>query len=268
MPVGLQPLLSHIPAWLMVLFRITGIFVIAPMFGSNTIPRQIKIFMAVGLSLCVYPMLLDADKPSAALLAPVLSSGIPLWALAGAVALELMIGIVIGYGASIPLMGMQIGGRICDQQMGMGLASIYNPELSEEGGIVSQFFFILSIMLFLALGGHRVLLSTLVGSFDSVPPGGFRVDGDLFELMLGLLDSMLSLAMRVAAPLLCLVFLQTVALGFVARTVPQMNILSIGFPLRILVGASVLITSLSALAIAFTDTMREALSEVSRFFGV
>lgn len=268
MPVVLQPLLNHIPAWLMVLFRITGIFVIAPVFGSRTIPARVKVFLAVGLSLCVYPMLLNPDRPSADLMAPALDSGIGLWILAAAVAMELLIGIVIGYGASLPIMGMQVGGRICDQQMGMGIASIFNPEIDDEGGIVSQFFFILAMTVFLLVGGHRVLLTTVVGSFDSVPPGGFRVDGGLMELFVGLLTSMFNIGLRVAAPLLCLVFLETVAMGFIARTVPQMNILSIGFPLRILIGVGTLIASIGVIAAAFGETLRQTLSDLSAYFGV
>ena len=62
MPTGLEPFLGHVPAWVLVLFRITGIFIMAPIFGSRAIPARVKMFIAVTLSFCVYPMLLTASS--------------------------------------------------------------------------------------------------------------------------------------------------------------------------------------------------------------
>ena len=92
------------------------------------------------------------------------------------------------------------------------------------------------------------------------------VQGSLLELLIGLLGTSYELAIRVAAPLLCLIFLETVAMGFVTRTVPQLNILSIGFAVRILIGLSILIGAMAMLSGVFLDTMRDALQQVSFFF--
>ena len=226
MVVNLEPLLAHLPVWLLVLFRLTGIFLYAPLFGSTTIPGRVKVFLALGLSFCVYPMLLDPARPSAMLLAPVIASSLSLWSLASNVGAELAIGLVIGFGATLPLLAMQWAGRVMGRQIGFGLAEVLSAE-QEQGGLLSELYFLFALFVFLNLGGHHILLRTIIGTFDSVPLGGFRVDGAVIDLILGLLTSMLHLAFRVAAPLLCLVFLETVAMGFIARTVPQMNILSI-----------------------------------------
>lgn len=268
MPVFLEPLLNHVPALLLVMFRITGIFVIAPLFGSRTIPGRIRIMMAAGLSLCIYPMLLSPERPSARLIAPVLEAGLSLWTLAPAVAMELAIGAIIGFGASLPVIGMQLAGHINDQQLGIGLGGLINPELGDEGGIVSEFFFITAMMVFVIVGGHRVMLSTLVGSFQTVPLGGFRPDGHLLDLGLGLVTSMYELAIRVSAPLLCLVFLETVALGFIARTVPQLNILNVGFPIRLMIGFALLALSTAALAQVFGEELKHTMQQLAGFFRV
>ncbi len=265
---NLDPILNHIPAWLLVLFRFTGIFIIAPMFGSATIPARIRIMLAVGLSICVYPMLLSPGRPSWGLIEPVISNGLSLWSLGGAVGMELMIGVIIGYGATLPIMGLQVAGNIADQQLGMSLGGLFNPELDEQGGIISEFFFIIAIMIFIILGGHRILITTLVASFNDVPLGGFKADGRMLDMIVALLGSMFHLGMRVAAPLLCLVFLETVAMGFIARTVPQLNILSIGFPLRILAGGGLLIVSIAAITNAYIDEVRHALRQIGIYFGV
>lgn len=279
MPIDLTPILNHLPAWLLVMFRITGIFMMAPMFGSRTIPAKIKILFALGLSIAIYPILLSPGKPAAVpgLEASLLGArppsvpvfidhGLSLWTVAPAVAMELMVGLLIGYSVSLPLVGMQMGGRIIDQQMGLGVAGIFNPELNEQSGVVSQFFFITALAIFLISGGHYVILATLVDSFGQVPLGGFRPDGHMLDLIIGLLASMFDMALRVGAPLLCLIFLQTVAMGFVARTVPQMNILSIGFALRIMVGALLLIGAVKIMAGVFEDGLLSALDSIRLFF--
>ena len=115
MPVDLTPILPYVPVWLMILFRLTGIFVLAPVLGSSTVPRMVKVFLALGLSFAVWPMLWVDSDASRNLAAAV--QNLDLWSLGLLVALELLIGYVIGYAASLPLTGMQLGGHIVDQQM-------------------------------------------------------------------------------------------------------------------------------------------------------
>ena len=267
MPIDLTPLIAHVPAWLLVLFRLSGIFLFAPLFGSSAVPVRIRVMLAVGLSLCVYPALVQPGAAALPLIAPLLEGGLGLWSVVGVTATELMVGLVIGFGASLPLTGMQLAGHIIDQQIGLGLAGVFNPDLNEQGSVVGEFLFMMALTVFLVLGGHRILLSTLVGSFSLVPLGGFVPGSDVLQLIMGLMTVMFDLALRVAGPLLCLIFLQTVALGFIARTVPQLNILSIGFPLRILVGAGILVLSVASLNDAFLTAMRGTLGEISGFFS-
>ena len=253
----------HLPAWALVVFRLSGIFIFAPVFGSQAIPGRIKVLFALGLSFCVYPMLLGAGKGG---VAAVLGSQLNLWTLPAAVAMELLIGLVIGYAASLPLIGLQVGGRVIDQQLGLGLAGVLNPDFNEQTGIVSEILFVVTLAVFLILGGHRVLLLTLVGSFDRIPMGGFAADVRLLELMIGLLSTVFELGLRVAAPVLCLIFLETVAMGFIARTVPQMNILSVGFALRILMGGGLMVAAIGVTTRLGAESMGQTLGELIRFF--
>lgn len=269
MLVGLDPLLAHLPAWLLVLFRISGIFLIGPFFGSSLIPNRVKIFLALGLSFCVYPMLLGSAIEGVAhqSILQVSAHGLSLWGLAGMVTSELLIGLVIGFGAALPLFGIQIGGQIIDQQLGLGLAGIYNPDIDADSGILSQFYFLTALALFLILNGHRALLGVMVGSFHHVPLGGYTADSQMISLVLGLMQSMFELAIGVAAPLLCLVFLETVAMGFIARTVPQLNVMSVGFSLRIIVGLFVVIGGIGGVMIVFQDALTLAIRSLSIHFG-
>ena len=267
MPIGLEQFLGHVPAWMLVLFRITGIFMIGPMFGSTVLPPRVKVSIAVILSLCVYPMLLTASSAAAPMVWGTVDQQLSLWQLLPAVAMELAVGLVIGFGAYMPIVGMQMGARMIEQQMGLGIAGVFNPELDATTGPLSQFLTMFAIALFILLGGHRAVLTTLVGSFGHVPLGAFRIDGQVIDLILGLLGSMLDLALRVGAPLLCLIFLQSLAMGFIARTVPQMNILSIGFVLRIVAGALLLVGLVGVFADVFQTNLEGALDAISQFFS-
>lgn len=270
--VNLGPILDHVPAWLMVLFRLTGIFLLAPMFGSQTIPRIVKVFLVLGLSLCIYPMLLGTGHVAAGSLGSIMDNGMSLWTLGAGVAMELLMGYVIGYTASLPLIGMQIGGQVIDQQMGISAGGVFNPELDAEAGVVGQVFFLSGLTIFLIIGGHQALLLTLVGSFEHVPIGAFGAPGSSVDmnaalaLVLGVLTVIFDMGLKVAAPMLCILFLLRVAMGFIGRTVPQMNILSVGFIFYILAGLITLIVGIATVLTVFRKTMFETLNQIMSIF--
>ncbi|WP_428386527.1 flagellar biosynthetic protein FliR [Mucisphaera sp.] len=260
--VDLSWLLPHTPAFLLVLSRMTGLFLFAPMFGSNAIPRFIRVLFAFSLSLAIYPMLLEPTRDASGFLAPLFEHGLILWTLLPLMAVELLIGFVIGWCASLPLIGVQMAGHTMDQQMGLGLAQVLNPELGEQSGVLGEFLFVLALALFLLMGGHLILISTLIASFDNFPPGGFTGFQAIFELAVAGVTLITEMTIRVAAPLLALIFLETIAMGFVARTVPQMNILSIGFALRIVVGLAFIVLITSTIAAVYQDTMKDMLKMI------
>lgn len=251
MTSNLDILIPHIIPFLMVMFRLTGIFLFAPLFGSNVIPMRAKALLALTLSFCIYPL-----TPATPYLELTLGT------MALAVASELLIGAIIGYGANIPLVAVQLGGLVMGQQLGLGLARVFNPDLNEDTDVLGQLLFLTALAIFLAFNGHHVLLAVLVGSFHTIQIGGYMPDANLIQLLIGLMQSMFELAIKVAAPLLCLVFLETIAMGFIAKTVPQLNILSLGFPLRIIVGLFLMISLMYPMYDEVTASMRVALKQI------
>jgi flagellar biosynthetic protein FliR len=250
------------------MFRLTGIFMLAPVFGSATIPRTVKVMLVLTLSFCIYPMLLNPGHESAAMLAPIIDHGLSLWRLLPDIALELLVGLVIGYCASLPLIGMQVGGDIIDKQIGIGFADVVNPETGEQSGVIANVLFMMALAIFLIFGGHRVMLMVLIGSFNSVPIGGFQDFEGLVVMVVGMLTVAFHTGFRIAAPLLCFIFLETVAMGFIARTVPQLNIMSVGFTIRILNGTLLLIAMTAIVAWVYAGQMAAMLETLSSYFGV
>jgi len=264
LPVDLTPILPYVPVWLLILFRLTGIFVLAPVLGSSTVPRVVKVFLALGLSFAVWPMLWMDSEASVNLAAAV--RGLDLWSLGLLVALELLIGYVIGYAASLPLVGMQLGGHMVDQQMGLAAAQLYNPEFDDQTGVTGQLLFMFALALFVAAGGLNVMLHTLAQTFRHVPLGGFASFEQIVHMVVGMLAIMFELGLRIAAPLLCLTFLVSVGMGFLMRTVPQFNILSVGFAIRILSSLLVMMMLVGAIAGAYGNLAGDVLGELMRFF--
>jgi len=173
----------------------------------------------------------------------------------------------------LPLVGVQVGGSVLDQQMGITAGGIFNPDVGAEMGATAQLLFTAALALFVLMGGHHAVLAVLVGSFESFPIAGFSTGGPTLDvtmvtdLVLGLMGVVFDMAIRIAAPMLCIVFLQSVAMGFISRTVPQMNILSVGFVVRIVGGLAMLIFGIDAALRVFTTTQRTVLDEVLRVFG-
>ena len=272
--VNLGPILDHLPAWLMVLFRLSGIFLLSPVLGSTAIPRMVKVFLVLGLSLCVYPMLLTTA--AAASVTSLIDLGVTggqadgLWSLGAVVATELLVGYAVGYCATLPLVGMQMGGHLIDQQMGISAGGVFNPELDSEAGVTGQLLFMIGLAVFLIVGGHHAVFTTLVGSFESIPLAMVGREGPpieaLLDLVLGLLTVMIELSLRVAAPVLCILFLMRVAMGFIGRTVPQMNILSVGFIFYILAGLTTVIVGIETAVRVYRGSLLETLNQVGGIF--
>jgi len=233
-------LLHHIAPALLVIFRIGGLMIYGPVFGSGVVPVRVKVLLAFVLGAAIYPTLAAQEHTAI---------GIPLnlWMIGPLIALELLIGLVIGYLASLPLSSMQMGGVIVSQQIGLGFAQLFNPAIDDESDVIGQLLFFMALATFLVIGGLDSLVLTLLHTFERIPAGGVAVNQHLLPLITGAMLSSLELGLRIAAPLLCIVFLETVALGFLSKTVPQLNILSLGFPLRILVGLLIMAVGLTVL---------------------
>lgn len=242
--INIQPILDHIGPFLMVLFRLSGLFVFAPMLSSSIIPARARVLFAVVLTLALYPMLPSAQQ------API---ELDLLRLAPAIAGEVLVGVVIGLLATLPIFAAQLGGLIVGQQAGFTLGQIFNPALEIEADAFGQLFQFLAIFIFVAMGGLEILFLSVATTFARVPIG--EAGGHLapLDLMLGLVSSGFELAMRVSAPVLCLILIETIVTGVLSKSMPQVNIQSIGFATKIIAAFLALIASITAIEHAIND---------------
>lgn len=226
---GLEPLLEHVIPAMLVIFRIGGLVLFGPLLVMAVVPIRVRVLLVFSMGLAAYPALSTGP----------LAGGMPdvqLWMLLPLVGMEITFGAVIGFLATLPLLSAQVGGLVMGQQMGLGFARFFNPGVDDESDVIGQLLFLFVLAVFLMMGGLEFMFAAVLHSFEYVPLGGFRPDISLLELTNGMLLAAFEFALRMSAPLLALIFLETVAMGFVAKTVPQLNILSLGFPIRILAG--------------------------------
>jgi len=240
---GFPQLLEHVPGLLLVACRLGGLALLSPVLASAAVPVRVRAGLAFLVAAAAYPLLASEHVIS-------VPPNLDLLMLGGLIAREAAIGAVIGWLATLPLLLAQYAGQIIGTQLGLAFAEIYDPNTDSSAEVIGQILTWLAIVAFLALGGHAWVFLAVLRTFDYVPIGTFAVDQDLIALITGILLSTLEIALRLCFPVLALVFLESLALGFMSKTTPQINILSLGFPLRILAGIS-----MTALGLHITGTV-------------
>jgi flagellar biosynthetic protein FliR len=225
---ALIALVSHFELFVMVLCRTSGIFLAAPVLSSAVVPRLAKVLACGAIAVCLLPMA-AASQGGAAM--PVSWVGFGLMA-----ARELLVGLVLGFFALLAYTGVQVAGELLSEQMGFMMSRETDPTTGAETTVLAQLATVLGLLLFVAVDGHHWLLAALARSFERVPVGGFRLGGATLARLVGGFVRMYESGIVLAAPVLCATLLTTVAVGVVARLVPQINAMMMAFPLRIAIG--------------------------------
>jgi len=145
---------------------------------------------------------------------------------------EFSLGLVLGIGVTIILSSLQFAGHMIDQQSGTAVGEIFNPALNSSETLTARMLYWLGLTLFLIVGGHLNLISALLDTYQAFPIGEAFVDVTAIDLLHQLFIRSLGLALQVAAPILATMALIAVTMGFLGLSVPQVNILVVGFPIR------------------------------------
>jgi flagellar biosynthetic protein FliR len=176
---------------------------------------------------------------------------------------ETLIGGAMGMIAAVPLLAMDMAGSFSGQIMGLGLARVYNPEMDGDFDVLGQFLYIMAGAIYIMLGGVESLFLALATTFQNIPAGGIGLADAPLDLLTDTVTSGLSLALRVSLPVVGIVALLTVALGAVGKTMPQMNVMSVGFTFKSYAGLAMLTLALGGIAYAAGDEIDDVLKRTS-----
>ncbi len=219
--------------FLLVFVRIIGVIAVSPFFGHRVVISQVKVGFGLLLSVVLFASMPVQIEPEPNLL--------PFLIL---VAKELILGMLFGYTSRLVFFAVQFAGEIIGIDIGFGIVNIIDPMSAEQISVIGTFKNLIAIVTFLAIDGHHVLLNALTMSFQMLPLGGIYLTPGLGEGIIDLTAGVFVMAVQMAAPVITVLFLTSLALGIIARTVPQMNVFIVGFPLKIGVGVMMLMLSL------------------------
>lgn len=218
----------------MIAGRLAGIVMFIPVLGGAAVPARIRALLVVALTILIAPFVPFPDAPADTLLS-----------LALAVASELMLGALMGLVLRAVFVGLETGATMIAQESGLAYGSIVDPMYGVEQTVLTVFYVQAASVVFLLAGGHRWVVSAALDTFRTLPllggvnplPMGVELTQD--ALMLGA-----QLGVRIAAPVVAAMFLVNMVLGMLSRTVPQLNVTTIGFSLKGLIGFALIALSL------------------------
>ena len=230
-------LVPKISVLLLIFVRVSAFFVTIPLFSYKTIPSQLKIVLAFVLSwMMYYTFSIEAFTINGDYLLLVLK--------------EAVVGLVLGLVVYIVFSAVQIAGGFIDFQMGFAMANIVDPQTGAQSPLMGQFFNFLLLLVFLAINGHHLVLDGIFYSYQFMPIDQFFPkfgDAESVEYIMKLFVAVFAIAFQMSAPIVATLFLVTLALGITGKTVPQLNIFVVGFPIKIAVGFILLITMMGVM---------------------
>jgi len=237
---ALHLVLPEFQAFLVLVSRIGGIVAAFPMLGGRTVPHQIKIALVVMLGIALSPLIR---------LPPLSQDAIEMTA--GLVS-ELLIGLVIGLAVRLVFGALEVAGDLLGVQMGFGAVQLLDPMTAQHSSVISEYFRIIAMLVFLSLNAHMAVVGAIVSSYDAIPPFGARLSPAIGEEVLRLSQHMFEVALKLSAPVLVVMILINILLAMLGRAVAQINVFVLSFPITIAAGLLVL-----GLALPYTVSLFE-----------
>jgi flagellar biosynthetic protein FliR len=245
---------TYIVGFILLFFRFASLFIATPIFSHNNIPMNVKASMAFFFTIVFYPSM------------PALSISIDIPTIVIAILSEFMLGLSVGIILQLAYNVITFAGGQISFMMGFSLASAIDPQSGVSMPIISQFLSLLALMVLLALDLHHWILLFVDRSLHSIPLGGFLMSEDLFNYIMHATSNMLLVGFMIAFPIIALSWLADVIFGMLMKTMPQFNLLVIGFPIKIMVAFAVLIATITATMLILKGQMQEAFNILEMFF--
>ncbi len=228
MSQSIQVAIPHFQSALIVMFRVAGMLAALPVLGSRVMPLQIKVGLVIMLGLVLTPFLPPMAIPQNILL------------LGAGIANEVMIGLIIGLAVRLFFAALELAGELMGIQMGFSVAHLIDPHTFQQTPLVGSYQTILASLTFLSLNAHYLVVRAVATSFDIIPPFRAYLSAGLADDILHLAQHMFVVAMKLAAPVLATILIINVMMGILGRTVTQLNVFIMSFPLTIAAGLFVM----------------------------
>lgn len=247
---------AQIDAWLAFyafpLARVLGLIATAPLWSTAGIPRRTRLILGISIVIAIAPAL-----PAMPQVAPGSLAG--LWILGQ----QMLIGIAMGFAARVIFSAIDMAGTFIGLQMGLGFATFYDPLDGAQTPVIAEVIGIIALLLFMALNGHLLYISTLAQSFHAIPIGPTALSPNSWLNIAELGGKIFSAGLLLSLPIVVALMITNIALAVLTRAAPQLNIFALGFPLTLLGGFIMLSIALNymstPLQVLFDTALRSML---------
>ena len=244
---GLTP--NQVETFFLVLIRVVSMLTVFPIFSAPQVPVQVRIWFGALIAFVLFHVV------------PTVTLAQNYYEIVAAVVSQIVLGVIVGFVASLVFVCIQFAGELIDLQIGFAIANVVNPSTQQNITVIGEFELAIATLVFLASDSHHLLIQGIAGSFTLVPLPYVNLDPSVMSNAVSFLSLALLNVFKIAAPPAAALFITNVALSFMARVAPQMKVFVIGFPFQIGVGLTVLAVSLSLLGIVgpeiFGDVARQ-----------
>jgi flagellar biosynthetic protein FliR len=255
MDLLVSEIIDYFYALLWPMIRISAFLLSAPFFSIRAVTVRIRVLLAVLLTLMIYPL---TDWPT---IDPISAAGLQ------EVLVQVFIGVSMGLLLQIVNAALIVGGQAISSSMGLSMANMVDPNMGNVP-VIAQFLIVCSTLIFLGLGGHVIVISLVLESFQLLPIG------ELIELqaLIGLIiewSSMMFLgALLLGMPIIASLLLINIGLGVITRAAPALNIFAVGFPAMILAGMVLLLVSMTSIGARIHWLWQESFDILAQALGV
>lgn len=238
-----QSISSNYILFLLVLTRMSGVFLFNPFFGRKNVPTALKIGLAIFLAVLLTPAI-EASPRMGSQIEFVL-----------AVIKELFIGFVTGFVVNLFVSWVMAAGEASDIQLGLGMAKIYDPQANVSMPVTGTLYNIMLTLMFFAVNGHLTLIKIAALSLRAFPPGFVTINAEIGGYLTLLFGNILVLAVKLAAPVIAIELLTEAGMGVLMRTVPQINVFVASIQLKVIIGLVTIIFVLPAVSVIFGNSI-------------
>jgi flagellar biosynthetic protein FliR len=228
-------------AFLLVLFRMTGLMVSAPLFGDQPVPARVKVGFSLLMAVLVFPLL-----PSDTFRAPTIPAGYVLL-----IFREALVGLLVGFAARTLFAGIEMAGQVIAIKMGLALATTFDPISGAQSTTLANLYRWVALLVFLAVNGHHFLLAGMVESYRAFGFGEATFHVGVVRLLMRFLSDLFIISIQVSGPVVVVLFFTNVLLAILGRAMPQMHIFLVGLPVQMMLGFFLLAITLGGMVTLF-----------------
>ena len=245
---------TNVVSFLLLFFRFGSLFIAVPIFSHQSIPMVVKAALAFLFTIVFY----SSMKP--------VTFEINLLNVIMAVVSEIMFGLVIGVVLQLAFNVITFAGGLISFAMGFSMASAIDPQNGVSMPIINQFLSLIALMVLFSLNLHHWMLLFIDSSLSHIPLGGFVMTKSLFTYMIQASANMFVIGFTIAFPIIALSWMADIIFGMLMKTMPQFNLLVIGFPIKIIISFAVIIAILASTMLILQAQMQDAFNWLEKLF--